>query len=195
MELSNETPCSQPHGARAPLFPGFREVDLSALMPPEVPPELVRILERCLAKSPQDRPPDARGLAAELREIGVGEGQRWTEQRARVVGAPGCARAEAPAVGEGDGRAISWTRFRLKTRSGLSSSSLGAREERQAPGHPDHSAKALSSLALKSSRCRQNRPTHSLGVLRAMIACISRRYSSCISRSRRRSLRLTANRL
>lgn len=58
-------------------------VDLGARMPRDVPPELVRILDRCLAKSQQDRPPDARSLAADLRAIGVGEGQRWTEQRAR----------------------------------------------------------------------------------------------------------------
>jgi eukaryotic-like serine/threonine-protein kinase len=60
-----------------------RAVDLSALMPRDVPLELLRILERCLAKSPQDRPRDARGLAAKLRAIDVGEGQRWSEQQAR----------------------------------------------------------------------------------------------------------------
>lgn len=58
-------------------------VDLSALMPRDVPPELLRILAQCLAKSPQDRPRDARGLAAEMRAIGVADALSWSDERAR----------------------------------------------------------------------------------------------------------------
>jgi serine/threonine protein kinase len=59
-----------------------RPIELGALMPPDVPPELLRILERCLAKSPEDRPRDARALALELRAIGVPDAQSWSAQRA-----------------------------------------------------------------------------------------------------------------
>lgn len=60
-----------------------RPVDLAALMPDDVPLELLRIIERCLAKSPQDRPRDARALAAELRAIRVPEAQSWSLERSR----------------------------------------------------------------------------------------------------------------
>jgi serine/threonine protein kinase len=58
-------------------------VEIARLMPPDVPPELVRILERCLSKSPEDRPRDARALAAELRAVDAPEAQRWSAERAR----------------------------------------------------------------------------------------------------------------
>ncbi|HTV25855.1 MAG TPA: protein kinase [Polyangiaceae bacterium] len=60
-----------------------RPVDLAGLLPREVPSTLLAILERCLAKSPEGRPRDARTLAAELRAIEVPEAQRWNGERAR----------------------------------------------------------------------------------------------------------------
>jgi serine/threonine protein kinase len=61
-----------------------RPLELGALIPHDVPPELVRLLERCLAKSPEDRPRDARALAAELRAIRVPEAQSWSMERSRA---------------------------------------------------------------------------------------------------------------
>jgi eukaryotic-like serine/threonine-protein kinase len=81
--LSGKLPFAAEHGLAMLLAHVTRAVDLAALIPADVPPELLRIIERCLAKSPEDRPRDARALALELRAIGVPEAQSWSEERAR----------------------------------------------------------------------------------------------------------------
>jgi serine/threonine-protein kinase len=49
---------------------------------PDIPPELTRIVMRCLAKSPAERPPSSAALMQELQETGLAE--RWTPKRARA---------------------------------------------------------------------------------------------------------------
>jgi serine/threonine-protein kinase len=46
----------------------------------DVPPELDRIILSCLAKKPEDRPKDARSLAAALGQVALGS--LWTRERA-----------------------------------------------------------------------------------------------------------------
>ncbi len=48
------------------------------------PPQLEEMLAACLAKQPEDRPPNARALAAMLRAIPVPEEHAWTENKARA---------------------------------------------------------------------------------------------------------------
>jgi eukaryotic-like serine/threonine-protein kinase len=60
----------EPLPALAPLVRGF------------VPPELERVIASCLAKEIDDRPADARALAAQLRAIPIPEEHAWTEARA-----------------------------------------------------------------------------------------------------------------
>lgn len=81
--LSGQLPFKAENPLAMLLAHATRPVELAPLMPSDVPPELLRILERCLAKSRDDRPRDARSLAAELRAIGVPETQRWSTERAR----------------------------------------------------------------------------------------------------------------
>ncbi len=58
--------------------------DLSALVPGGMPPELARVIEQCLQKSPSDRPSSARSLAASLRAITLPAEETWTMERARA---------------------------------------------------------------------------------------------------------------
>jgi tRNA A-37 threonylcarbamoyl transferase component Bud32 len=81
--LSGQLPFKAESPLAMLLAHASRPVDLAPLMPPDVPPELVRLIERCLAKSPEDRPRDARALARELRAIGVPDAQSWSTEHAR----------------------------------------------------------------------------------------------------------------
>jgi serine/threonine-protein kinase len=57
---------------------------LSTLLPADVPPRLEQVLGQCLQKSPNDRPRDARALAASLRAITLPLEDTWTTERARA---------------------------------------------------------------------------------------------------------------
>ena len=48
------------------------------------PPQLEQILAACLAKQPEDRPANARALAAQLRAIQIPDEHAWTEDKARA---------------------------------------------------------------------------------------------------------------
>lgn len=48
------------------------------------PPQLEQILAACLAKQPEERPANARELAAQLRAIPIPDEHAWTEDRARA---------------------------------------------------------------------------------------------------------------
>lgn len=56
---------------------------LRARVPGWCPPELELALAACLAKQPEDRPRDARALAAQLRAIEIPPQHAWTLERAR----------------------------------------------------------------------------------------------------------------
>jgi serine/threonine protein kinase len=58
--------------------------ELQRQLGPDVPPELVRVLESCLAKSPAERPLDARALSRALKAIEFPPEQAWTEDRAQA---------------------------------------------------------------------------------------------------------------
>jgi eukaryotic-like serine/threonine-protein kinase len=58
--------------------------ELGAQLGAEVPSELVRLIESCLAKSPHDRPVDARALCRALKAIEFAPEQAWTEERAHA---------------------------------------------------------------------------------------------------------------
>jgi serine/threonine protein kinase len=57
---------------------------LGARVPGSFPPALEALLRRCLAKAPEDRPPDVRALAEALRAIALPAGEAWTPERARA---------------------------------------------------------------------------------------------------------------
>ncbi|MGN6108720.1 MAG: protein kinase domain-containing protein, partial [Kofleriaceae bacterium] len=57
--------------------------NLRARVPGWCPPELEQVLAACLAKQPEDRPRDARALAAQLRAIESPPQHAWTIERAR----------------------------------------------------------------------------------------------------------------
>lgn len=61
-----------------------RQPDLPALVPSGILPELQKLLEQCLQKSPEDRPRDARALAASLRAISLPTEETWTTERAHA---------------------------------------------------------------------------------------------------------------
>jgi serine/threonine protein kinase len=58
--------------------------DLTKLVAGELPPSLNDILLQCLSKSPDDRPKDARALAAQLRSVRFASDDEWTIERARA---------------------------------------------------------------------------------------------------------------
>jgi serine/threonine protein kinase len=69
---------------------------LSTLLPADVPPQLEQVLGQCLQKSPNDRPRDARALAASLRGITLPLADTWTTERARAWWAERQSQAPSP---------------------------------------------------------------------------------------------------
>jgi serine/threonine protein kinase len=56
--------------------------DLRAVLPGDVPDDLIALIASCLAKSPDDRPCDARALGRALKAIQFDDERAWTEARA-----------------------------------------------------------------------------------------------------------------
>ena len=57
--------------------------DLRALLPSDVPDELVALIAKCLAKSPADRPVTAKALGRALKAIQFPPEDAWTDERAQ----------------------------------------------------------------------------------------------------------------
>ncbi|MEY4511809.1 MAG: hypothetical protein RLZZ450_3931 [Pseudomonadota bacterium] len=57
--------------------------DLRALLPAEVPDDLVQLIAKCLAKAPADRPHTAKALGRALKAIEFPADQAWTDERAQ----------------------------------------------------------------------------------------------------------------
>jgi serine/threonine-protein kinase len=57
--------------------------NLRELLPSDVPDELVHLITKCLAKSPDDRPDTAKALGRALKAIVFPEREAWTDERAQ----------------------------------------------------------------------------------------------------------------
>ncbi len=77
--------------------------DLRAATKSWIPEGLEALVVSCLAKSPEDRPRDARALAAALAEIEIPADRAWTKADATAwwkhLAIPGASSADAPTVG------------------------------------------------------------------------------------------------
>jgi serine/threonine-protein kinase len=82
--LTGKVPFKEQTALATMLAHVTKSPDLSTLLPAHVPPQLQELLKRCLEKSPDDRPRDARGLAASLRAITLSPEETWTTERARA---------------------------------------------------------------------------------------------------------------
>jgi serine/threonine protein kinase len=67
-----------------------------------LPPELAELVRACLAKEPDDRPADARALAAALRAIPIPDDYRWTPDKAAAWWRTYEPPAPVPAVPSGE---------------------------------------------------------------------------------------------
>jgi serine/threonine-protein kinase len=81
--LSGKTPFQEESAMATLVAHVTRRPDLAAALPGGLPPGLAQLLGQCLEKSPDDRPRDARALAASLRQIELPPAEAWTSERAR----------------------------------------------------------------------------------------------------------------
>jgi serine/threonine-protein kinase len=80
--LSGKTPFHEESAMATLVAHVTRRPDLGAALPGGLPPGLAQLLGQCLEKSPDDRPRDARALAASLRQIELPPAEAWTSERA-----------------------------------------------------------------------------------------------------------------